>query len=105
MALMSVLWQVRADKTPSRVYVEYDVFNGAAGDGAAWITVNTTDAQPATTGQKRDVETYQFWTANLPFSAVAHSLNQRVNVAADIDGTKVSTSSFTPFDTSVWANC
>ncbi|KAI1789406.1 hypothetical protein LXA43DRAFT_584251 [Ganoderma leucocontextum] len=37
---------VRADKTPSRVYVEYDLFNGAAGDGAAWITVNTTDAQP-----------------------------------------------------------
>ncbi|KAM5540907.1 hypothetical protein V8D89_005551 [Ganoderma adspersum] len=92
---------VRADKTPSRVYVEYDLFNGAAGDGAAWITVNTTDAQP-TTSQKRAGEAYTFWTAVLPSSAVARSINQRVNVAADIDGSKVSTSSFAPF---AWASC
>lgn len=83
------------------MYVEYDLFNGAAGDGAAWITVNTTDAQPAAS-QKRAGEAYAFWTADLPISAVARSINQRVNIAADIDGSKVSTSSFAPF---IWTRC
>nr|VWO95589.1 Histidine kinase [Ganoderma boninense] len=95
---------VRADKTPSRVYVEYDLFAGAAGSGATWITVNTTDAQPAAT-QKRAGEAYAFWTADLPSSALAHSINQKVNVAADIDGAKLSTSSFAPFDTRLWPSC
>ncbi|PIL35211.1 hypothetical protein GSI_03001 [Ganoderma sinense ZZ0214-1] len=95
---------VRADKTPSRVYIEYDLFAGSAGSGATWITVNTTDAHAAAS-QKRAGETYEFWTADLSSSALAHSINQRVNVAADIDGAKVSTSSFAPFDVALWPGC
>ena len=84
---------MRAGANPSHVWLEYDLFQGDTGSGAAWVTVNTTDAQLAANQTKTD-SAYELWSVELPSLALASSATQEVNIAADVDGQKVSTSSF-----------
>ncbi|KAI0720710.1 heme peroxidase [Cerioporus squamosus] len=86
---------VRADVNPSRVYLEYDLFNSAS-NGGSFNIVNTTDAQPAT-GRKTAPSGYNIWTVQLPASALATSLPRTVNIAADVGDEKITTASFGPF--------
>ncbi|EJF61036.1 heme peroxidase [Dichomitus squalens LYAD-421 SS1] len=92
---------VRADAHPSRVWLEYDLFNGDAGSGATWITVNTTDAQLATNQTQAD-SIYELWSVDLPSSALASSNTRKVNIAAEIGSLKITTTSFS---TSTLAHC
>ena len=87
---------MRANANPSRVWLEYDLFQGDTGSGPAWVTVNTTDAQLASNQTKTD-SAYELWSVELSSLALASSATQEVNIAADIGGQKVSTSSFAVF--------
>ncbi|RDX47274.1 heme peroxidase [Lentinus brumalis] len=87
---------VRADVSPSRVYLEYDLFNTDP-NGGSFNSVNTSDAQPAA-GRKTASSGYDIWTVQLPDSALAKSLPRTVNIAADVGDEKIVTASFTPFN-------
>ncbi|RPD56148.1 heme peroxidase [Lentinus tigrinus ALCF2SS1-7] len=95
---------VRADIQPSRVYIEYDLFNTAP-SGGSYTTVNTTDAQPASGPSKRASSAYNIWTLQLSDSILTLSLPRTINIAVDAGDRKITTASFAPFSLLAGKQC